>query len=291
MLPWTGIPYWIKRFLELDRGGRNFPVHSDDRFLVSYPRSGNTWTRFLIANLLLPAQEISFLNIDYLIPDVINITRRRLGRVPRPRLIKSHEYFDPRYKKVIYIVRDPRDVVISYYYFHLKQGYIVDGYPMETFIQRFVSGEVDPTFASWGENVGSWLGARSSDPDFLLLRYEDLKIATTTELAKVAKLLMIPHDSASLDRAAERSSADRMRELEKRDEGRWIGTKTKRKDVKFVRTATPGGWRSSLKPAQIAAIESTWGALMKRLGYEPHESADHVLRREGDNAPVSLRPR
>jgi hypothetical protein len=91
---------------------------------------------------------------------VININRRKLAKVPRPRLIKSHEYFDPRYKKVIYIVSDPRDVVISYYYFHLKQRFIEDGYPMERFVSRFVSGDVDPIFASWGENVAGWIATR-----------------------------------------------------------------------------------------------------------------------------------
>src|SRR5690349_8047723 len=97
----------VKITLGLHRGGWSLHVFSDDRFLVSYPRSGNTWTRFLTANLLFPDREVSFLNIDHLIPDVLNVDRRTLAGIPRPRLIKSHEYFDPRYRRVIYIVRDP----------------------------------------------------------------------------------------------------------------------------------------------------------------------------------------
>jgi len=79
----------VTTLLGLNRGGRNFRVFPDDTFLVSYPRSGNTWTRFLIANLLFQDQEVSFMNIDYLIPDVININRRELAKIPRPRLITS----------------------------------------------------------------------------------------------------------------------------------------------------------------------------------------------------------
>jgi len=45
------------------------------------------------------------------------------------RIIKSHEYFDPRSKKVIYIVRDPRDVALSYYDFSRKYRQIDDSYP------------------------------------------------------------------------------------------------------------------------------------------------------------------
>jgi hypothetical protein len=258
----------FKKLFGLNRGGRNFDVYPDDRFLLSYPRSGNTWTRFLIANLLFSDQEISFLNIDYLIPDVININRRKLAKVPRPRLIKSHEYFDPRYKKVIYIVRDPRDVVVSYYYFHLKQGFIEDDYPMEKFVSRFVSGDVDPIFASWGEHVASWFATRLNGREFLLLRYEDMKANPALELAKIADFLQISYDAEKLTRAVELSSVERMRELEKRDEHRWIGTRSRRKDVRFVRTATTGGWRSLLSEEDVAKIEKAWAPVMKNIGYQ-----------------------
>jgi hypothetical protein len=268
MFKFEDISYGVRKLFGLNRGGRNFPVYPDDRFLVSYPRSGNTWTRFLIANLLFPDLEVSFLNIDHLIPDVININRRELAKIPRPRLIKSHEYFDPRYKKVIYIVRDPRDVVISYYYFLLKQGFIKDSDSLETFVQRFVDGDVDPEFASWNENVLSWIGIRMGRPGFLLLRYEDLKAKPTHELAKAAEFLGIQRTSESLTRATNLSSVERMRELEARDENRWIGTRAKRKDIRFVRTALAGGWRSSLSDNDVAKIENAWGPLMKTLGYQ-----------------------
>lgn len=258
----------FKKLFGLNRGGRNFEVYPDDRFLLSYPRSGNTWTRFLIANLLFSDREISFLNIDYLIPDVININRRQLEKIPHPRLIKSHEYFDPRYKKVIYIVRDPRDVVVSYYYFHLKQGFIEDGYPMEKFVSRFVSGDVDSIFASWGEHVASWIATRLNGRELLLLRYEDMKANPALELAKIADFLQISYDAEKLTRAVESSSVERMRELEKRDEHRWIGTRSRRKDVRFVRTATTGGWRSLLSEEDVAKIEKAWAPVMKNIGYQ-----------------------
>ena len=259
----------LRWMLNLNRGGRNFKVFPDDRFLVSYPRSGNTWTRFLIANLLFSDRDINFLNIDYLIPDVLNLTRRELNRVPRPRLIKSHEYFDPRYKKIIYIVRDPRDVAVSHYFFQLKEGYFQDGYPMERFIQRWVAGDVDAFFASWGENVASWLAARGGRPDFLLLRYEDMKANPMRELAKVGDFLGIRYDQAALERAVQLSAADRMRKLEKDNEQRWIGTKKRRKDVRFIRSASVGGWQSTLSERDVATIENAWAPVMRVLGYEP----------------------
>ena len=124
-------------------GGRNFHVFPDDSFIVSYPRSGNTWTRFLVANLVYQDEPVTFANIEQIIPDVYKNTRKQLLGVPSPRILKSHEYFDPRYKRVIYIVRDPRDVVVSYYHYQLKVRRIEDGYPLDQFVSRFVTGDLD----------------------------------------------------------------------------------------------------------------------------------------------------
>src|ERR1700751_2174698 len=108
-----GIKTIVKYLLGTDRAGRNFAVYPDDTFVVSYPRSGNTWTRFLIANLLHPEEPATFLNIGRLVPDAEVQSSRYMRSIPSPRVIKSHTYFDPRYPRVIYIVRDPRDVAPS----------------------------------------------------------------------------------------------------------------------------------------------------------------------------------
>jgi len=100
------VSWGFKWLRGLSRGGRNFGIYPDDTFVVSYPKSGNTWTRFLLANLVYCNEDITFSNIERKIPDPSMVTRADLERVPRPRIVKSHEYFDPRYKRVIYIVLD-----------------------------------------------------------------------------------------------------------------------------------------------------------------------------------------
>ena len=249
------------------RGGRNFPVFPDDVFIVSYPRSGNTWTRFLIANLIYPEEPVTFANVEGKIPDVYKNTRNQLLRTPRPRILKSHEYFDPRYKKVIYIVRDPRDVAVSYYHFDRKRKKIEDGYPLERYIARFIAGDVDD-YGSWKDNLASWLATRQGVESFLLLRYEDMLEQPAAELAKVASFLGIERSPEQVSRAVELSAADRMRHLEKEQAAAWVNTRKTRKDIPFVRAAHAGEWRSSLPPNLAAAIEAAWGPLMESLGYE-----------------------
>src|SRR5438874_11952371 len=133
-------------------------IRPDDTFIVSYPRSGNTWIRFLIANLLHPEIEVGFANIDTFVPDTAALSSRALKRTPRPRVLKSHQYFDHRYPKVIYIVRDARDVALSYYQFHRKYGFIHDGHPIEQFVADFVGGRlISADWGTWAENVASLL--------------------------------------------------------------------------------------------------------------------------------------
>ncbi|MGC2195350.1 MAG: sulfotransferase domain-containing protein [Terriglobales bacterium] len=264
-----GIKVVLKYMLGIDRAERNFAVYPDDTFVVSYPRSGNTWTRFLIANLVHPEKDVSFRNIEKLIPDTSSQSNRALKGTPRPRIIKSHEYFDHRYGKVIYIVRDPRDVALSYYDFQRKYRQIEDGYSLERYVDDFVSGElISVGWGTWGENVASWLFTRCKRREFLLLRYEDMMKDTSHELTRIAEFLHIEPEPERLRKTIERSSANRMRELEKLESDAWIATKNRRKDIPFVRVAKSGGWRTSLPESCVQQIEAAWGDLMTTLGYE-----------------------
>jgi hypothetical protein len=187
--------------------------------------------------------------------------------MPRPRIIKSHECFDPRYPRVIYIVRDPRDVVLSQYHYHRKIRKIEDDSPIEKFVARFVAGETCP-HGSWGQNIATWLCTSEGGPRFLLLRYEDMVADTPRELAKVVSFLQLSAGPAEIAQAVERSSADNMRKLEKaqkRENGLMKGS---RKDLSFVRAAGSGGWRNELPAPMVAKIETAWGPLMRHLGYE-----------------------
>lgn len=252
------------------KAGRGLTVFPDDVFVVSYPRSGSTWTRFLIGNLVNPDHPVDFLNLESRIPNIYEFPDRVLRSLPRPRILKSHEYFDPRYKAIIYIVRDPRDVAVSEYYFRLKWRTIPEGYPMDDFVPRLIAGEFDEwqKGACWGDQVLSWLATRRGTSGFLMLRYEDLLKNPEGELANVASFLNINGTPERLARAVQLSSAERMRRLEKKQSHEWVETKRTRQDKPFVRSATSGGWRSVLSETSIAAIEAVWGHVMQMLGYE-----------------------
>lgn len=243
--------------------GSEITVSPEDTFIVSYPKSGNTWVRFLVGNVLYPDEQTTFVNMENRIPDIYSNMDRELSRFPSPRILKSHEPFDHRYRKVIYIVRDPRDIAVSYYHFLIKYGHIDETWPMEKHVSSFAAGDLDG-YGTWHENVGSWLGARRGNQKFLLLRYEDILYSPVEELRKVAHFLSTEVTEDSLHKAVELSSADQMRDLEKERPN-----KKGRKDKLFVRSAASGNWKNVLPESSVRLIEERWGGLMRELGYLP----------------------
>jgi|tagenome__1003787_1003787.scaffolds.fasta_scaffold20717232_2 hypothetical protein len=256
----------VKRAFGLHKPGRDLPVFPDDTFIVSYPKSGNTWTRFLIANLVYPEKSPDFRNINYLLPDPEALSKRRLAALQRPRIIKTHQYFHPAYRKIIFVVRDPRDVAVSLYYFHLKMRDYREGHAMDQHVKGFVSN-VNPLYGTWGENVASWLATRGNDTNFLLLRYEDMLESPARELQRIADFLHIEKTPAQLAAAVERSSADNMRKLERLQALDWSSTKDTRQDIPFVRSAKSGDWRTELPESCVFEIERAWGDIMQGLDY------------------------
>jgi Sulfotransferase domain len=253
--------------------GRAATIFPDDVYLVSYPRSGNTWTRFLMANLLDPEHPATFADIESRVAEIYFNYDHVMRRLPRPRLLKSHEAFIPRYPRVIYIVRDPRDVAVSFYHHNVKWRNIPEDYPIDDFIPGFIAAQYDPWSGSWGDNVKSWISMRQGSSSFLLLRYEDLKQDTQRELLRVGDFLReagfprIETSPEKLAQAIERSSPERMRALEKEQTRQHVQLKRTRQDKPFIRTATSGGWRSALSEASVALIEGAWGDLMESMGY------------------------
>jgi hypothetical protein len=261
--------YAVKYVLGLDRAGRNFAVFPDDAFLVSYPKSGNTWVRFLLANLIYPNETVGFANINRLLPSPDVASKRFLRKLPRPRILKSHEPFDVRFRKVIYLVRDPRDVAVSEYYFDLKKRYIDPDVTLEQFVKRFIDGETS-AYGSWREHTASWIAARHGSPAFLLVRYEDLLADSLGETGKIAEFLGIQAGPERLEAAVRRSSADRMRKLEIQQADQWTGTRNTRKEIPFVRAAKSGGWKNTLPAHSVEEIEVAWAPLLNFLGYPLH---------------------
>ncbi|MEO7149798.1 MAG: sulfotransferase domain-containing protein [Rhodanobacteraceae bacterium] len=273
-------------------------------WLASYPKSGNTWLRAFLANLIanrvepLPLRELPNYADDEALPDrFTELAGRRSHELSideiaalRPQvhtliaqrargtlLVKTHNMagsFDghPLHNwqvtaGAIYVVRNPLDVAVSMTH-HF-------GLTIDDAIARLADDKVatanDAQFASqilssWSRHVASWADtAERMNPQFLVLRYEDLLEKPTKGFAKAAKIMGVSQDRMRIDRAVHHAGFQSLSAQEKRDGFiEAINEKSR-----FFRSGRSNQWREALSREQVARIVHDHREQMARFRYVP----------------------
>ena len=192
------------------------------------------------------------------------------------RLIKTHEPHQPVYKRAIHLVRDPRDVALSYFQFAQRGGRIPVQSPKNTatldrFIEDLVKGHIDP-FSTWHAHLASWNRARvEGDADILRLRYEDLRADTPAELMRIASWLGVVLSVEEAAAVAERSTIVRMRAAEReaiRSAPQMFPRAAQATGLFLVNEGRVAGWRDVLDVEQLARFRPMADGLAL-MGYPP----------------------
>jgi Sulfotransferase domain len=245
---------------------RNF--RPADAFVGSYPRSGSTWLRFMLLEIL-AGQASGFSNTNEMLPDV---GKHQSGAPVLPgngRLIKTHEPFRAEYGKSIFLVRDPRDVALSEFAFHRALGLASDDF--DSYLDQFLRGGVNP-FGCWISHTNSWMDAADSGrAQILHVNFEQLKQAPEPELDRIVDFLGMPEVKDRIPAAIANNSLARMKEKEKATPQR---TSAK---GRFIRSGSAGGWQSALSARQAQLVQQCAGNVLARLGYSAVESLEGQL--------------
>ena len=232
------------------------PLYADDIFITSYPKSGNTWLRFLLANLLKRHdEEIDFHTVHNYVPEV-GKQAEIIKTLKRPRVMKSHAPYMPEYPKVIYLIRDGRDVYVSYYFHRLK--HLSSGCTFREFLE-----DQDHYPCAWGEHVASWV-FRESTSQMLIVRYEDLVHDCANQLKRILKFIGIDRTESQLKSAVKASSFKNMRRIE-REKGRLY--KKGGPDI-FMRSGKTGDWKDYFNIEEKMIFKAREGQILVNLGYE-----------------------
>jgi Sulfotransferase domain len=246
-----------------------------DIFQASYPRSGSTWLRFILFQIL-QGEEAGFGKIDKCIPEI----HQHRGVPPilpaGGRLIKTHEQYRKEYTRSVLLVRDVRDVILSSHARAVELGLapLVSNGDFDSFMLSMLEGRA-LQMGSWQEHTRTWLDSPlAKNGNLLVVRYEDLRNKPEQALGQLLEFLGVTADSRVIRKAIDDNSLQQMRAKE--DKARKAGEQTalleanKRigEEGRFVRKGAVAGWRGKLTDAQIKIINHYAGNMLATLGYE-----------------------
>jgi hypothetical protein len=243
------LPIWPgKRRKDAKRRDHYRPtIYPEDVFLVSFPRSGNTWLRYLLTLLHPGAGSEGERDIHRVIPNLDQ--KPDLTRTPKPRVIKTHSTFRKRFPRVIYLLRDGRDATYSYYVFCQKEFAYTGSFC------EFLRNQPFPP-SRWHEHVESWLGRNHKTP-LLLIRYEEMLVDPELQLRRALQFLSWNASDEDVKRAIAEASLEKMRQKE--NSGYFLA---------HVRSGKAGDWRNDYSKEELELFMSFSAETLKRFGYD-----------------------
>lgn len=272
-------------------------------WLASYPKSGNTWFRVFLSNLFsdtpgavhinkltetaissnrsildkylgIHSSELTSDEIDKLRPEVF---RRYSGDRDDYAYIKTHEawilnsrnepIFPPEITKgVIYIIRNPLDIAISYSHHNnesidLTISRLNDGFSKLCDGKDGLYMQTGQTLKSWSDHVSSW--TKDSGLPLHLIRYEDMLEDPLNTFKSALDFLNLSYGESEILSAINYSSFNRLKEMEKREGFKERGINTE----VFFRKGQSNEWKTGLSRSQIEEIVSHHKELMMQFGY------------------------
>ncbi|HEY3248772.1 MAG TPA: sulfotransferase domain-containing protein [bacterium] len=227
-------------------------------FVISYPKSGRTWLRLMLASVLasLTARPLTLDVHTYGDPGKgipwVFFTHDGAGLSKAEATAGDPHFYEG--KTVLLLVRDPRDVVISHY--HQVRRRKRDG-PVVTDLDSFIRGPlgIDRIIAF----MNRWAAQRSVPGRFALLRYEQIHEDRLGALRSAVDFFGIRGVTEHvLAAAAERGSFERMRAIEAGgllDDRRLQPRNVDDPDSYKVRRGKIGSHADELTPAQVRFLD------------------------------------
>ncbi|XP_047393799.1 sulfotransferase 2A1-like isoform X2 [Sciurus carolinensis] len=225
-----------------------FVIKDEDTVTVSYPKSGDTkWIQSV------PIWERSpWIETDR--------GYKLLKENERPNFLSSHLPFHLFPKslftskaKVLYLMRNPKDVLASGYYFWATSKFSIKPESLEQYFKWFIQGNVP--YGSWFEHIRGWMSMRHRE-NVLLLSYEELQKDPRSTIEKICQFLGKKLNPEELDSVLKNSSfhvmkQNKMSNYEMLPESSMIHSPIARKGI-------CGDWKNHFTVAQAEAFHKVY---------------------------------
>jgi hypothetical protein len=230
----------------------------EDIFIAGYPKSGNSWFQNLVAGLVFGvlSDKSHPRLINDLVPDV-HEEEVYYKRYQTPTFFKTHHKPLPQYRNVVYLLRDGRDAMVSYWH-HLTamQRREVD------FLTMVRTGK-DLYPCKWHEHVATWM-ANPHGARMIVIKYEDLLIDPVRQLERFCVFSGIEADAAHLEMVSDRTSFKKLQDRERRKGGsgdQWP------KEKLFYRRGMVGSFRDEMPEEVLQCFLAEARAMLAAQGY------------------------
>ncbi|XP_062393693.1 sulfotransferase family 2, cytosolic sulfotransferase 3 [Sardina pilchardus] len=240
----------LKYFEELN-------VRDDDVIAITYPKSGTIWMQEILP-LILNGGDLTPVHT---IPNWDRVpwleeTRAALvlDNKPSPRAMVSHmpyhlmppTFFSSK-AKVIYVARNPKDVLVSSFYFHQMAHFLDDPGTFEEFLDKFLAGQV--LFGKWTDHVKSWRNTNLGDR-ILYVTYEEMVKDLRGALRRFSKFLGRELTEQSLEQVVSHCTFDSMKTNDMSNFSLIPQDIMDKKKSPFLRKGIVGDWKNHLSPDQ-----------------------------------------
>ncbi len=247
------------KYIRLNRP--RLQVRPTDGFVTSWPRSGNSWMRYLLFNALYPDTSWDLVLLNKRMPSIADPELKQLlpvlDRQPF-RMFKSHEHAQAYVLRgrVAYLVRDGRDATSSFYHYRTKLN--KRSYTFRQYLEGSLAGKY--RYGSWHEHVRRWL-TYDQHPSLLIVRYEDMLTDTAGQLKRVLRHFDSDVGDDQVAAAVTRSSVGQVNQ--------GFAQYAADKDRQFTggRGGGTGKYQRWFSPDDEALFMAHAGDTMRQLGY------------------------
>lgn len=266
----NGFPLTAKCLVQNFKQALTFKPSADDIIISGYPKSGTTWTQYILWEIVNHSDTLP--NVNEMrwreVPQLEMAGTEGIETMKPPRLFKVNLSFHltPYHPsaKYIYVFRNPWDCCISAYNYYKQVDEGFSEGTFEEYFQYFMKGEV--THGDYFDHLLSWLD-HWNDPNILFVSFEGMKRNTREAVIKIAKFLggeyykRLRENEECLQSILSRIQFDHM----KQNCAFYVSSDSNKK-INFFHSGSVGQWKKYFTEEQYTILKNKF--LDKLMGTE-----------------------
>lgn len=246
----------VSRFLT---GYCRFEPRESDIWVATYPRSGTTWSQYLLV-LLHHGVDVEFEHIHDVSPwfersmAIGSLRAQDLNALPSPRIFKTHlpASWVPERGRVLHVHRDGKDVARSYYALYCK--YLGYQGSFSAFFERFLTGDLQ--YRSWFDFERGW-EQRKQERNVLSVAYESMRAEPQVLIEQISTFMGLSRSRQEIEEVAKATDISAMKAIESKFDHAVLVLREKGvESSSFIRDGKVGAGAKELSVEQERAYQA-----------------------------------